>query len=167
MSIIGTMTVQWAGVERMLDELIAFHQQQFTDLSKNHPKNLSDKLIYLKRVMQRDQKYPWGTREFLRNLRIETKRLGEERHEIIHGLLGRNGSVTWRTQRVMYDGPNARIRIREYHNDELIDLMKQIGMLSHFMAPRIWIMIGNDHRKSPGGNIDQILAELLRKEPVG
>lgn len=165
MALIGTMTVQWAGIERMLDELIAYHQQQFTDLSKNHPRNLSDKLSYLQKVMQKSPIYFWGTKKFLRQIRIETRRLGEERHEIIHGLLGRSGSVSWRSQRVMYDGASARIRIRDFHSDDLVDLMKQIGALAHHMSPRIWIMIGNDHRKSPGGNVDHILAELLEPEP--
>lgn len=160
------MTVTWAGIERMLDELIAFYQQQFTDLSQEHPRSLSAKLDYLNRTMQRDLMFPWGTREFFRRARIYAKRLGNERHEIIHGVLRRRGlSLVWRSQRVVYEGPHARVSHREFHNSDLQNLLKEIGDFSRWLAPRVWILIGNDHRNSPGGEIEEVLRELLRNEP--
>lgn len=166
MSLIGSLTVTWAGVERMLDELIAFHQQQRTDLSQEHPKILSKKLEYLKNTMQRDARLAWGTREFLRRCRIEAKRLGNERHEIIHGLFRRTyGTVVWQSQRVIYDGPNARVSLREFHNDDLVNVSREITEFSHYISPRIWLLIGNDYRNPPGGDIEEIHRELLRLYP--
>ena len=156
----------WAGVERLLDELIAFHQQQFTDLSQEHPRSLSKKLEYLKRTMQRDRRLPWGTREFFRQTRITAKRLGDERHEITHGVIRRQGtSLIWRSQRVLYDGPNARVKIRDFHNNELCDILKEIGEFGRFLGPRVWILIGNNHRDAPSGEIEEVLRELLRTHP--
>lgn len=150
----------------MLDELIAFHQQQLTDLSKEHPRSLSMKLEYLKRTMQRDTRYLWGTRDFFRQVRIQGKRLGDERHEIIHGVLRRNGtSLVWRSQRVIYEGSNARVHVRDFHNDDLVAIVKQIHEFSDFISPRIWFLIGNDHRNAPGGEIEDVLRELLRAHP--
>ena len=34
---VGNMTITWSGIERVLDELIAWYQQNCTDLSKPHP----------------------------------------------------------------------------------------------------------------------------------
>jgi len=160
------MTVTWAGVERLLDELIAFHQQQRTDLSEEHPRNLSRKFDYIKRIMERDKRYPWGAREFFRELRLEGKRLGNERHEIIHGVLRRTGAtVFWRSQRVVYEKSNARVQIRDFHSNEIVDILKEINAFSMYISPRIWLLIGNDPSLSPGGNIEEINSELVRPFP--
>lgn len=166
MGLIGTMTVTWAGIERLLDELIATHQQQFTDLSKEHPRSLSSKLDYLK-MMERDvERYSWGAREFFRRTRIYAKRLGNERHEIIHGVIRRKGnSVVWRSQRVIYDKADARVSHREFHNDDLVHIFKEIRDLLNYTAPRIWLLTGRDYRKSPGGQIEEVHRELLRTYP--
>src|SRR3546814_8128052 len=103
---VGMMTIHWAGIERLLDELIAAYQHSHTDLSREHPRSLSNKLDYLK-MMQHDERLPEKTREFLRCTRITAKRLGNNRHDIIHGLLHRvpgPHSITWRTQRIIYEG---------------------------------------------------------------
>lgn len=139
----------WAGVERMLDELIAHWQHLATDLSKDHPWSLSNKLSYLKH-MQKDQRLNEAIRKFLRDTRIEAKRLGNERHEIIHGLLHNIGStLVWRTQRVIYQGPLARLQHRQYSNDDLQQLSSQIAKFSNFLSPRVWVLIGGDPTKFP------------------
>src|SRR3546814_8551064 len=107
----------WAGIERLLDELIAAYQHSHTDLSREHPRSLSNKLDYLK-MMQHDERLPEKTREFLRCTRITAKRLGNNRHDIIHGLLHRvpgPHSITWRTQRIIYRS--------EEHTSELQSIM--------------------------------------------
>lgn len=166
MSLIGQMTVTWAGVERMLDELIAHHQHNATNLEKEHPRSLSAKLEYLKRVMQRDLKYRWGAREFFRKTRIEAKRLGAERHHIIHGVLMKSARpVEWESQRVSYQGATARVLHRTFHNDDLVHLYKEMSAFHHYLAPRIWLLIGNDYRNGFTGEIEEIHSELLRTFP--
>src|SRR3546814_1360901 len=77
------------------------------------------------------------TREFLRCTRITAKRLGNNRHDIIHGLLHRvpgPHSITWRTQRIIYEGPIARAVQREYHNKALADIAAEIADFSHWLS---------------------------------
>ena len=157
---VGNVTIMWAGIERMLDELIAYWQHLATDLSKEHPRALSKKLCYLK-DMQRDERLNAAIREFLRTARIEAKRLGAERHDIIHGLLHNIGStMNWRTQRVIYDGPLARIQQRNYTNDDLQRISREIAEFSAVLSPRIWVLIGGDPSLYP--NADEI--EQARRE---
>lgn len=146
---VGNITIMWAGVERMLDELIAHWQILATDLSQEHPKSLSNKLNYLKNI-QRDERLNDSIRQFLRATRIEAKRLGVERHDIIHGLLHNLGStLNWRTQRVIYDGPFARIQHRYYSNDDLQRISREIEGFSGYLSPRIWVLIGGDPKLYP------------------
>ena len=158
---LGNSTLAWAGVERILDELIAWYQHRFTDLSREHPRGLSNKLEYLRR-MQRDERLTEKTREWLRRTRIEAKRLGDDRHELIHGMLWhhRGASLEWTTQRVTYDGPYARLRSRTFHNSDLQRVSAEISTLIGDLAPRVWILIGQDRSKYPVREIDEALSEL-------
>lgn len=162
LSLVGLMTIQWAGVERLLDELIAFYQHHGTDLSREHPRSLSSKLEYLK-LMQRDERLPDKTREFLRSTRITAKRLGNSRHDIIHGLLHRvqgKSSIKWRTQRIIYEGPLARATQRNYHNNELADIAAEISDFQTDLAHKVWVMTQTDHTKFPASDIEKALREL-------
>lgn len=160
------MTVTWAGIERMMDELIAYHQHSCTDLTQQHPKSLSNKLEYIKTNLEKNRIYTWGAREFFRTLRLEARRLGNERHEITHGVLRRKGnSLVWRSQRVIYEKAIARISHREMHNNEIADILRQIGAFSQYLSPRIWLIIGNDPAKSPSDDIEEIHRELARRLP--
>lgn len=144
---IGNMTIAWAGIERMLDELIAWYQHARTRLETQHPVSLKNKLAYL-RVMQRDAGFTPEIQEFLRHIRIETKRLGVERHNIIHGLLHLKSArdLMWRTQRVLYDGPFARLEHRLYSNDQIQTIGREISDLGGYLSPKVWAVIGGDPR---------------------
>lgn len=166
MTLIGTMTVAWAGIERMLDEVIATHQQQYTGLSERHPRELSRKLAYLKTMQNDVWNYKWGTREFFRVVRIEAKRLGSERHDIIHGIMRRSsGKLTWQCHRVVYDGPNASAVSRDFSNDELVQVLKDMRALTNLMTPRIYLLTAMDKVSTPYGEIEQIRSELLQPFP--
>lgn len=158
---VGNMTITWAGIERLLDELIAWYQHNCTDLSKPHPLSLQNKLKYL-RVMQCDERFTDETREFLRKVRIEAKRLGNERHEIIHGMLWHRGgfSLEWKTQRVVYDGPNAGLTHRTFHNDDLRRLSREISNFSHYLAPKVWVLTGHYPGKFPVSEVEKALSEF-------
>lgn len=155
---VGNVTITWAGVERILDELIGWYQQNCTDLSREHPRSLKEKLKYL-RLMQLDDRLTEETQKFLRQVRIEAKRLGNERHEIIHGMLMHKGgfSLEWQTQRVIYDGPNARLTSRSFHNNDLQKLSTDMAAFLHYLAPKVWILIGNDPSKYPPVEIEKAL----------
>lgn len=158
---IGNMTITWAGVERVLDELIAWYQHNCTDLTKEHPRSLREKLKYL-RLMQCDERFTDETREFLRKVRIDGKRIGNERHEIIHGLLHYRGSGTleWTSQRVIYKGTNASLAHRTFHNDDLRRLSSEMSAFSHYLAPKVWILIGHDPSKFPMSEVEKALSEF-------
>jgi hypothetical protein len=158
---VGNLTITWAGVERMLDQLIAHWQHLATDLSKEHPRSLSKKLEYLK-TMQKDERLNEPVREFLRATRIIAKKLGNDRHDLIHGLLHNVGTSTnWRTQRIVYDGPYARIQHRHYSNDDLQHIIRTISDFANFLSPRIWVLIGGDRSRFPKTDeLDQALREF-------
>ncbi len=159
LSLVGNMTITWAGIERLLDELIGYYQQNFTDLSTDHPISLSNKLEYLKRL-QRDERFPLGVQEFFRETRISARRLGKKRHDIIHGLLHRSGKLTWRTQRVIYDGPHARIEQTRYENSDLADISKEIFAFSHDLSRKVWVLTRGDYSVYSVEDIEKALQEL-------
>jgi hypothetical protein len=142
---IGNLTIAWAGIERMLDELIAWYQHAQHRLQSQHPVSLKNKLIYIK-LMQRDPIFTPETQEFLRIVRIEAKRLGAERHNLIHGLLHLSDAerMRWNTQRVVYDGPLASIEHRTYSNDEINRISGEITNFSRYLSPQIWAIINGN-----------------------
>ena len=159
---VGNMTITWAGVERLLDELIAWYQHGFTDLSKEHPRSLSNKLKYL-RLMQCDKRFPDEFREFLRMTRIEAKRIGDSRHELIHGMLHKRGGpseLKWRTQRVIYDGPNARILNTNYNDADLQRISREISDFSHQLSPKVWVITHHNDSFPFTGEVEKTLREL-------
>lgn len=158
---VGNMTIAWAGIERMLDELIAWYQHARTNLEAEHPRSLSNKLSYL-RLMQKDTSFTDEIREFLRYTRIETKRLGMERHNIIHGLLHLKSAreLVWRTQRVIYDGPFARLEHRLYPNDEIQKISREISDLGGYLSPKVWAIVGGYERYVATSNLQQARREL-------
>lgn len=158
---VGNMTIAWAGIERMLDELIAWYQQARTSLEREHPINLKNKLEYL-RFMQRDPNFTPEIQDFLRTARIEAKRLSGERHNIIHGLLHFESIYTlrWHTQRVVYDGPNAKIEHRTYSKDELKLIAHEISEFCRYLSPRIWLIIDGDTRLMRAHDIKKVKLEL-------
>jgi hypothetical protein len=158
---VGNITIAWAGIERMLDELIAWYQHQATALESNHPRNLSDKIKYL-HAMQKDERFKLEIRGFLRTARINTKRLGDERHNLIHGLLHLESglALTWRTQRVIIKGPNARLEHRTYTNGDLQRISSEISCLGGYLSPRVWAIIGGDPSLMPAQPLADAKCEL-------
>lgn len=88
--------------------------------------------------------------------------LGNERHEIIHGMLWHRGgfSLEWKTQRVVYDGPNARLTHRTFHNDDLRRLSREISNFWHYLAPKVWVLTGHDPGKFPVSEVEKALSEF-------
>lgn len=159
--IIGNSTITWAGIERILDELIAWYQHNCATEKRDHPWGLKSKLAYI-RMMQCDDRFTDETREFLRRIRIEAKRLGNERHEIIHGMLWHKGGLSqeWSTQRVIYEGPNARIKHRVFKSGDLQKLSAEIADFAHHIAPKVWVLTGKDPANYPISEIEKALSEF-------
>ncbi len=161
MALIGHVTVTWAGIERMLDELIAWYQHRATRLDRAHPSNLKDKIKYLRR-MAGDERLPTGTRNFLRRAADDVKKLGDRRHELIHGLTYRRpvpGGV-WQSQRVRYVKAVARVTIRDFSNQDFQDLLKEVGALAHYLSPRVWAIACIQSDITPPPGIDEALHDL-------
>lgn len=158
---VGNITIMWAGIERLLDELIAWYQQNCTDLSKKHPKPFSEKIRYLNRMVE-DERFTDETSNFFRFMASEAERLSDDRNDIIHGMLWHKGglSLNWQTQRVVYDGPNASLSHRLYHHDDLQKLSKRISKFSSHIAPKIWVILGGDPEKYSRDQIRLALIEL-------
>ena len=145
MVLVGNMTMSWAIVERILDELIANYQHVGTDLQREHPRSLSSKLKYL-RLMQCDKRLTGPVREWLRTTRLEARRLGNKRHESVHGLLWRQpvGGGVWQSQRVIYEGATARLHITKVSIAELKQTISEITALLADIAPKVWVITRGD-----------------------
>ena len=158
---VGQITMSWAGVEMLLDELIGFYQHGCTELEIDHPVSLSKKLDYMK-TMQRDPRLTEEMQEFLRSARIHAKRIGSKRHAIIHGVLRHVGgtSTNWQIQRASYEGPKARRNHHLFHSDDLLSLGSDIAAFTHFLAPKIWVFIGGDPGKYTRSEVEEALRQM-------
>jgi hypothetical protein len=161
LALLGNVVIAWAGIERMLDELIAWYQHARTDLSKEHPRSLSRKLVYL-RLMEKDGEFTAQTRDFLRQTRVTAKRLGDERHNLIHGLLHRlpTTDAQWRTQRVKYEGPYAMLVHASYKPDDLTRVQGEISDFAHDLSPKIWVIIRGDTRHISASDLAKAQMDL-------
>jgi hypothetical protein len=159
--LIGQSAMAWAGIERMLDELIAFYQHVRTDLSRDHPRGLSSKLKYL-RIMQCDPLHNPKLKEFLRYTRIEAKRLGDRRHELIHGLFWRRPVLggRWESQRVVYSGPFARLHATTHSDEDFRGLLRDITAFGTYLSPKVWVITRGHTRNFPVGNLEEAAGEL-------
>jgi len=113
-------------------------------------------------MMQCDDRFNDETREFLRKTRIEAKRLGNARHELIHGMLWHRGgySLEWTTQRVLYEGPNARLKLQTFSDDDLRRMSSEIADFAHHIAPIVWVLTDRDASKYPATAIEKAYREL-------
>ncbi|MEO5972959.1 MAG: hypothetical protein ABIP91_06315 [Sphingomicrobium sp.] len=159
--LVGQSAMTWAGVERVIDELIGWYQHAATKLQTEHPRSLSSKLKYL-RAMQCDPAFTPEIKEFLRSTRIEAKRLGDRRHELIHGLLWRRPltSGEWQSQRVIYEGPHARLVLTKISEEDFRQILREIAALLHDLSPKVWAITGGDPRVFPTGDIEQASRKL-------
>lgn len=155
------MTVNWAAIERVLDELIAWFQHNCTDMSQAHPGPLKRKLDYLKE-MQRYEPFTDEMQEFLRQTRIWTKRLSVDRHDLIHGIMSYRGGATleWHSQRISHEGPRARIVNRVFHNDDIQRIAEDMSNLLKFIILKVWVITGGDPSAYPVSEIKNALREL-------
>jgi hypothetical protein len=157
---IGNITMSWAGVERILDELIAFYQLHATNLQHEHPRSLSSKLKYL-RLMQCDPRHNDQIREFLRVARIEGKKLGDRRHELIHGLVSRSRvRGKWTSQRVIYDGAYARLSVTPYEVADFEKVLRDINAYAHDLSIKVWVITRGRTPGFPASDMEQALREL-------
>lgn len=112
--------------------------------------------------MQADKRLTPEVRDFLRHARVESKRIGDRRHDIIHGLLHlANGrTLTWCTQRVLYDGPFAKLQQSTYSNDDLKALAVDIATFARHLSPRVWVIIGGKPNSFAVSDLQQVRREL-------
>lgn len=158
---VGNITMSWAGVERILDELIAFYQLNATNLQHEHPRSLSSKLKYL-RLMQCDPRHNDQIREFLRRARIEGKKLGDRRHDLIHGLISRSRvqGGRWTSQRIIYDGAYARLKITPYEVADFENVLRDINAYAHDLSIKVWVITRGRAPGFPPRDMEEALREL-------
>ena len=158
---IGHITLTWAIIEREIDELIAWYQHHHTDLSVEHPRSLSSKLRYMRKI-QNDRVFNEKTKEFLRVTRIEIKRLGDRRHDVIHGTFWRTGQYrdVYNMQRVTYEGPRAWVTHKRFTLDEMDALLSEMSSLAADIAIKIWVISGHDETAYAMSDIEKTKGEL-------
>lgn len=136
LALIRSMTIIWAGIERMLDDMIAwYHRTGGGAIRWDHPRALSLKLDYIKE-MEPDVRFSPTDRATLRAVRLETNRLATERHKLIHGFLHRGPrSRNWTVQRVKYEGAAVSLDVYEYTNSQIQDVLRDMAALATLVSP--------------------------------
>lgn len=158
---IGNIVIAWAALERFLDEIIASYQIHATSLTHEHPKMLYRKLQYL-RLMQCDKRFNDKTREWLRKTRLEINRLRDKRHDAIHGVLWRRSvkGNQWQSQRIVYDGPYARLQTTNVTQRDLHAVLSEITAFNHDLAPKVWVLTRGDLPAYTSGDIEKAKRQL-------
>jgi hypothetical protein len=120
MAMVGTMTVTFAGIGFMLNDLLESHLAHFGPvIRKDLPRAFTKKLEYLAAIepqLARDE-----DRTELRRLRLELARLNEFRVNIVHGYLLKqhNDSMRWRVLIAKEEGAQLARRLVNYSNDDI------------------------------------------------
>jgi len=141
------MTIMWAGIELMMDNLIEWYQTRVgTVIRSDLPRMLTNKLDYI-RKMEPDIRWTVEERETLHEIRLEIARLSEFRHNLIHGLLHQKNSRTldWHVHILKLNGNTVIRRNLTYSDAEIRKNVRAIFELSHKISPFFAQVIGLPH----------------------
>ena len=59
-------------------------------------------------------------------------------------------SGEWQSQRVLYDGPYARLRLTKFSNADLMQLFRDISDFNNDLSPKVWVIShGNEPAFTP------------------
>ena len=141
MANLGTILVTWAGIELMIDYLIAWYHPtvgQHT-IRPSQPMNFGDKMVYIKK-MARDPKFDQVAKDCLRDLRIQATRLNKARKLIVHGVaVHRNGfSSYWQFAIREFKDNHSTQKVYQVKDSEISEVLSQMMQLSAAISP--WIM---------------------------
>lgn len=142
-TLLGLLTLNFAAAERGIDEIIAWYQARVgTVIRKDHPRSLSRKLDYLKR-MEPDVRFYGADSATIRKIRIEAKRLSEIRHDVAHGIANRKHSrvFVWTIERVIYPNDIPTIREKDYSNDDIKLGLSDITALNALVQEFNWRLV--------------------------
>ena len=63
-------------------------------------------------------------------------------------------------QPALAERPAAHLVHREFHNDDILRIYREISEFMRYLAPRVWLLIGRDRSKYPRDKVEQALREL-------
>lgn len=144
MSLIGTMTYQWAGIDLILNHVIAWHISQTNPGSNSLPRDITRKLRYLKENIESDARIAADQRDRIRLFRIEITRLNKFRKSVVHGRLFQKNrlSVQWFVHSVHQNNGALKQATTPMTNDEILAGVRDIGDVAHAMSPFFAKLIG-------------------------
>lgn len=136
LALVGTMTITWAGIESILDEVIAwYHRTGGKAVRWDHPRSLSAKVEYMKK-MEPDVRFSHQDRATLRRIRLETNRVGTERHKLVHGFLHLGPfRKNWSLHRTIYDGSDVSIEVSDFTSEHIRKVLSDMAALASILSP--------------------------------
>lgn len=141
LSTLGLIAVTWAGIEMMIDHLIAWYHPSIGQhsIQKEQPVNFIRKMAYINK-MKRDPRFNDEAVNALDYLMKEAKRLNKARKLIIHGVaFHRNGfSSTWHFSIREFDGVDSVQKLYPVKDSDLLEILRQMSALSSSTASWVW-----------------------------
>ena len=165
---IGFNTVWWAAIEHQLDILVHWHAvTRLGDDRKDHPRALTNKLDYLKKV-EKDLSLGEAERSLVRSIRLRLTEMAELRHDFTHSFapIG-NPHDPWSATRFRYDGKNLQAITKKFQIEDIQlltnDIAAEIGRISPLVQRLCedWL-IANRSRLNPADSEFQSPGTLLR-----
>lgn len=144
---VGNMTIMWAGIGLMLNNLIEWHQAKIgTAVRRDFPRNFSTKLGYLK-AMERDTRWTADERAKLYAIRLELARLNEFRKNMVHGLLHQKNKRTrdWHIYIAKEEGNGLLRRSISHSYADIMAASEAMAAISHEISPFFARIIGVPH----------------------
>lgn len=133
----------WAGIEFMMDALIAWYHpiKGSSDICPDLPVSFERKLDYLNK-MARDPAFGEHGQKLIRNLKIEAKRLNVWRKTLLHGVVfqGHFMGTDWEVQIRRFNGPQTTIDRYKFTDADLRTILSQMSDFSSAISPWIWGM---------------------------
>ena len=138
---LGLITVVWAGIEMVIDHLIAWYHPTVDQVTiqEEQPVNFMSKLAYINK-MARDEKFDNEARTSLHALKREAKILNKARKLMIHGVASHpNGfSNVWNFSIREFNGPKSVQRNYPVKDTEIAEILHQMSEFSAAIAPWVW-----------------------------
>ena len=140
LSLIGQVTITWAGIESMIDALVIWYHpiKGQSEISAQLPVNFGNKMDYVNK-MSRDPGFGADGQRDLLALRAEAKRLNIWRKTLLHGVVFHRHfmGTEWEVQIRRFSGATSTTDSYIFDDAAMRDILTKMSDFSHAISP--WI----------------------------